>query len=41
MMILKIEFAKNKCLSTILSTEKIPVAWTYPTREHYKNAIFL
>ena len=30
MMILKIEFAKNKCLSTIWSTEKIPVAWTYP-----------
>ena len=28
MMILKIEFAKNKCLSTIWSTEKIPVAWT-------------
>ena len=41
MMILKIEFAKNKCLSTILSTEKIPVAWTYPAREHYKNANFL
>ena len=40
-MILKIEFAKNKCLSTIWSTEKIPVAWTYPAREHYKNANFL
>ena len=35
------EFAKNKCLSTIWSTEKIPVAWTYPAREHYKNANFL
>ena len=41
MMILKIEFAKNKCLSTISSTEKIPVAWIYPAREHYKNANFL
>ena len=41
MMILKIEFAKNKCLSTIWSTEKIPVAWTYPAREHYKNVNFL
>ena len=41
MMIFKIEFAKNKCLSTIWSTEKIPVAWTYPAREHYKNAKFL
>ena len=40
-MILKIEFAKNKCLSTIWSTEKIPVAWTYPAREQYKNANFL
>ena len=26
MMNLKIEFAKNKCLSTILSTEMIPIA---------------
>ena len=41
MMILKIEFAKNKCLSTIWFSKKIPVAWTYPTREHYKNANFL
>ena len=41
MMIIKIEFAKNKCLTTIWSTEKIPVAWTYPAREHYKNANFL
>ena len=41
MMILKIEFAKNRCLSTIWSTEKIPVAWTYPAREHYKSANFL
>ena len=41
MMILKIEFAKNKYLSTIWSTEKILVAWTYPAREHYKNTIFL
>ena len=38
MMILKIEYAKNKCLSTIWSTDKIPDAWTYPAREHYKNA---
>ena len=37
MMKLKIEFAKNKCLSTIWSTEKIPVTWTYPAREHYKK----
>ena len=28
MMILKIEFAKSKYLSTIWSTEKILVAWT-------------
>ena len=41
MMILNIEFAKNKCLSTIWSTEKIPVVWTYPAREHFKNAIFM
>ena len=41
MMILKLEFAKNKCLSTIWSTKKIPVAWTYPARELYKNANFL
>ena len=34
MMMSKIEFAKNKCLSTIWSTEKIPVAY-------YKNANFL
>ena len=34
MMILKIEFAKSKYLSTIWSTEKM----TYPAREHYKNA---
>ena len=36
-----VEFAKNKCLGTIWSTKKIPVAWTYPAREHYKNANFL
>ena len=41
MMILKIEFAKNKCRSTIWPTEKIPVAWTYPARDHYKKANFL
>ena len=35
MMNLKIEFAKNKCLSTIGSTEMILIAWTYPAREHY------
>ena len=40
MMIFKIECAKNKCLSTIWSTEKISVA-TYPARDHYKNANFL
>ena len=38
---LKIEFAKNKCLSTIWSTEMIPIAWTYPAREHYKKRLFL
>ena len=41
MMNLKIEFAKNKCLGTICSTEMIPIASTYPAREHYKNAYFL
>ena len=41
MMNLKIEFAKNKCLCTIWSTEMIPVARTYPTREHYKNSYYL
>ena len=41
MMNLKIEFAKNKCLGTIWSTEMIPIALTYPAREHYKNAYFL
>ena len=30
MMILKIGFAKNKCLCTILSTEMIQIARTYP-----------
>ena len=39
MMTLKIEFAKNKCLGTILPTEMIPIASTYPTREHYKTLI--
>ena len=38
---LKIEFAKNKCLSTIWSTEMIPIVGTRPAREHYKNAYFL
>ena len=33
MMNLKIKFEKNKCLGTN--------AWTYPAREHYKNAYFL
>ena len=41
MMNLKILFAKNKCLGTIWSTEMNPIARTYPTREHYKNAYFL
>ena len=41
MMNLKIEFAKNKCLGTIWSTEMNPIALTYQTREHYKNAYFL
>ena len=41
MMNLKIGFAKNKCLCTIWSTEMIPVARTYPAREHHKNAYFL
>ena len=38
---LKIEFAKDMCLSTIWSTEMNPIAWTYPAREHYKNTYFL
>ena len=38
---LKIVFANNKSLGTIWSTEIIPIAWTYPGREHYKNAYFL
>ena len=29
------------CLSFIWYTVKIPVAWTYPAREHYKNTNFL
>ena len=41
MMILKIEIAKNKCLGSIWSTEKVPVAWTYLAREHYIKANFL
>ena len=41
MMNLKIEFAKNKCLVTIRSTEMNPIVLTYPAREHYKNAYFL
>ena len=41
MMNLKIEFAKNECLGTIWSIEMIPIALTYPPREHYKNAYFL
>ena len=41
MMNLKIEFAKNKCLGTIWSTEMNPIAWTYPARMHFKNAYFL
>ena len=38
---LKIEFAKNKCLGTIWSTEMNLIARTYPVREHDKNAYFL
>ena len=38
---LKIEFAKDMCLSTIWSTEMNPIARTSPAREHYKNAYFL
>ena len=34
LMNLKIEFEKNKCLGTMWSTEMIPIAWTYPAREH-------
>ena len=41
MMNLKIEFAKKKCLSTIWSTEMIPIAWTYPARKQYKISYFL
>ena len=40
MMNLKIEFAKNKCLGTIWSTEMIQIACTYPAREHYKKCLF-
>ena len=40
MMNLKIGFAKNKGLCTIWSTEMIPIASTYPAREHYKTLIF-
>ena len=39
MMYLQIEFAKNKCLGTIWSTEMMPTAWTHPAREHYKTLI--
>ena len=39
MLNIKIEFAKNMCLGTIWSTEMIQIAWTYPTREHYKTLI--
>ena len=38
---LKIGFAKKNGLCTISSTEIIPIASTYPAREHYKNAYFL
>ena len=41
MMNLKIEFAKDMCLSTIWSTEMNPIASTFPEREHYKHAYFL
>ena len=37
---LTIGFAKNACLCTILSTEMIPIARTYPAREHYKKSLF-
>ena len=39
MMDLQIEFAKNKCLGTIWSTQMMPIVWTYPAREHYKTLI--
>ena len=38
---LKMAFAKIYCLGTIWSTEMIPIAWTYPAREHCKNAYIL
>ena len=38
---LKIGFAKNKCMCINWSTEMIPIARTYPAREHYKNAYVL
>ena len=38
---LKIWFAKNKFLGTIWSPKMNQTAWTYPAREHYKNAYFL
>ena len=41
MLNLKIEFAKNKYLGTIWSTEMNPIALTHSAREHYKNAYFL
>ena len=39
MMNLKMEFARNKCLGTICSTEMNPFACTYPAREHNKTLI--
>ena len=41
MMNSKTEFAKNKCLGTIWSTEMKQIAKTYPAREHFTNAYFL
>ena len=38
MMNLKIEFAKNKCLGTIWSTEMNLIAYANQAREHYKTA---
>ena len=38
---LKIGFAENKCLCTIRSIEMIPIARTYLSREHYKQAYFM
>ena len=41
MMEMKIEFAKDYCLSTFRYTETIPIARTNPSREHYKTLFYV